>query len=113
MAGYPTAVAHEINNPLEGLKNLLYMITNNPSDAEMVRKYAAMAETEVNRLADITRQVLGLSRGGDMHAPFRPTEVMDAVLTLAHRKFEEKDAVFKRSTGKMRKHGVWLRRSGK
>jgi PAS domain S-box-containing protein len=87
------AVAHEINNPLEGMKNLLYMITTVPSDVEMVRKYAAMAETEVMRIAGIVQQVLGLSRGGDLHAPFRPTEVMDAVLALAHRKLQDKDAV--------------------
>ena len=90
-----TTVAHEINNPLEGLKNLLYMITSNPSDTETVRKYAEMADGEVNRLADITRQVLGLSRGGDTFGPFRPAEVLDTVLVLVHRKFGEKDALLK------------------
>jgi PAS domain S-box-containing protein len=91
-----SAVAHEVNNPLEGLKNLLYVITSNPSDTEKVRKYAEMADTEVHRIADITRQVLGLSRGGDMHGPFRPTEVLDSVLVLVQRKFGEKDAVLKK-----------------
>jgi PAS domain S-box-containing protein len=90
-----TSVAHEINNPLEGLKNLLYLIASNPSDTETIRKYAEMADGEVNRLADITRQVLGLSRGGDMIGTFRPTEVLDTVLVLVHRKFGEKDAVLK------------------
>ena len=91
-----TTVAHEINNPMEGLKNLLYVIMSNPSDAEEVRKYAEMADIEVNRLADIARQVLGLSRGGDVHTQFRPTEVLDTVLPLAHRKFVEKEAVLQK-----------------
>ncbi len=91
-----SAVAHEVNNPLEGLKNLLYVITTNSADVEMVRKYAEMADTEVNRIADITRQVLGLSRGGDKHTLFRPTEVLDTVLPLVERKFGEKDAVLKK-----------------
>ena len=91
-----TTVAHEINNPMEGLKNLLYVIMNNPSDAEEVRKYAEMADVEVSRLADITRQVLGLSRGGDVHSQFRPTEVLDTVLPLVNRKFEEKEAVLQK-----------------
>lgn len=90
------AVAHEVNNPLEGLKNLLYVITNNSSDAETVRKYAEMADAEVNRVADITRQVLGLSRGGDAHARFRPAEVLDTVLALVDRKFRDKDAVLQK-----------------
>lgn len=90
------AVAHEINNPLEGVKNLLYMMASDPSDTELVRKYTGMAEVELNRVADITRQVLGLSRGGDMQAPFRPAEVLDAVLALVHRKCEEKGAVLQK-----------------
>src|SRR6266496_2126331 len=91
-----TTVAHEISNPMEGLKNLLYVIMNNPSDAGEVRKYAEMAEVEVNRLADICRQVLGLSRGGDVHSQFHPAEVLDTVLPLAHRKFGEKQAVLQK-----------------
>jgi PAS domain S-box-containing protein len=91
-----TTVAHEINNPMEGLKNLLYVIMSNPSDAEEVRRYAEMADVEVSRLADITRQVLGLSRGGDLHSQFRPTEVLETVLPLTHRKFIDKDAVLQK-----------------
>jgi PAS domain S-box-containing protein len=90
------AVAHEINNPLEGLKNLLYVIASNPSDTETVRKYAEMADTEVTRVADITRQVLGLSRGGDAHAMFLPTAVLDTVLVLVQQKFGEKNAVLRK-----------------
>jgi PAS domain S-box-containing protein len=96
MGRLSAAVAHEVNNPLEGLKNLLYVITTNSSDVETVRKYAEMADTEVNRIADITRQVLGLSRGGDTHAMFKPTEVLDTVLPLIERKFGEKNAVLKK-----------------
>lgn len=91
-----TTVAHEINNPMEGLKNLLYVIMSNSSDAEEVRKYAEMADAEVSRLADITRQVLGLSRGGDVHSQFHPSEVLETVLPLVNRKFGEKEAVLQK-----------------
>jgi len=47
-------------------------------------------------VAHITRQVLGLSRGGDMQAPFRPAEVLETVLALVHRKCEEKGAVLQK-----------------
>jgi PAS domain S-box-containing protein len=90
------AVAHEINNPLEGLNNLLYLMLSDPSDAEAVRKYAGMADVEVNHIAGITRQVLGLSRGGEQHAHFRPTEALDSVLMLVHRKIGGKEAVLQK-----------------
>jgi PAS domain S-box-containing protein len=96
MGRLSAAVAHEVNNPLEGLKNLLYVIASDLSDTETVRKYLGMADTEVNRVAEITRKVLGLSKGGDVPSMFRPTEVLDSVLVLVDRKFAEKGAVLKK-----------------
>ncbi len=90
------AVAHEINNPLEALKNLVYLIMSNPFDTEMVREYAQLADVEVNQLAEVTRQVLGMSRSGEMHSQFRPTEVLETVLMLEHRKIAEKGAVLQK-----------------
>lgn len=90
------AVAHEINNPLEALKNLVFLIMGNPFDTEMVREYAELADVEVNQIAEITRQVLGISRSGEMHSQFRPTEVLETVLMLEHRKIGEKGAVVKK-----------------
>jgi PAS domain S-box-containing protein len=90
------AVAHEINNPLEALKNLIYLIANNPYNTEMVREYAELADVEVSHIAEITRQVLGMSRTGDMPTQFRVTEMMDMVLTLARRKIGEKSAALQK-----------------
>lgn len=90
------AVAHEINNPLEALKNLVYLIGKDPCNTAMVREYAELADAEVNHIADVTRQVLGMSPGGDRHVPFRPSEVLEAVLKLACRKILEKGAVLRR-----------------
>ncbi len=90
------AVAHEINNPLEALKNLVYLIGKNPSNTAMVGEYAELADAEVNHIADMTRQVLGMSPGGDRHAPFRPSEELEAALTMACRKIREKGAVLRK-----------------
>jgi PAS domain S-box-containing protein len=101
------ALAHEINNPLEGLKNLLYVMMCDPSDTEMVRKYADLADTELNRVADIARQVLGQSRGGDLQTLFRLSEVMDAVLALIQRKIDGKGALLQKEyRGDAEVHGV-------
>ncbi len=90
------AVAHEINNPLEALKNLLYLIMSNPFDTEMVREYSELGDVEVNHISEITRRVLGVSRSGETQSRFSPAEVLETVLMLEHRKTEEKAAALKK-----------------
>lgn len=46
-------IAHEINNPLEAVINLLYLI-HTAEGLEDVRAYALTAESELARMADIT-----------------------------------------------------------
>ena len=56
------AVAHEINNPLEGIVNLLYLIEKHPSGDETVRQYARMAQEEVSRVSRLAREALSSYR---------------------------------------------------
>jgi PAS domain S-box-containing protein len=55
-------VAHEINNPLAAVVNLVYLIKNSPELAPGLRRYVKMAEEELNRVASLTRQTLGFYR---------------------------------------------------
>jgi PAS domain S-box-containing protein len=64
------AIAHEINNPLEGVTNLLYLLENHPSLDATARRYARMAQEEVARVARIARQTLAFYR-----EPTTPIEV--------------------------------------
>ena len=57
-------VAHEVNNPLEAVANLLYLAEQNPSLDEAAREHLRMAEAEVTRAAHIVKQTLGFSKGG-------------------------------------------------
>ena len=52
------SVAHEINNPLAAITNLLYLAKSNEEVSD-VRSYIEEAEAELNRVAHITRQSLG------------------------------------------------------
>lgn len=61
------AIAHEINNPLEALTNLLYIIENSTDVTAPVHELASAALTEVTRIAHITRQTLGFYR--DLRTP--------------------------------------------
>lgn len=60
------AIAHEINNPLESLTNLLYLAENS-SSVEAMRRYMSSAGHELARISRITRQTLSFHR--DTHLP--------------------------------------------
>jgi PAS domain S-box-containing protein len=56
-----TTIAHEINNPLEAVTNLVYLARKDAAQ-EDVREYLLMADEELGRIAYITRQTLGFFR---------------------------------------------------
>jgi signal transduction histidine kinase len=69
-----TGVAHEINNPLgaivgaaDGLKYRLDDVAAHlsPSDAEIVREYVGMIQSEASRCRGITTKLLDFARGRD------------------------------------------------
>ncbi len=82
-------IAHEINNPLEAITNLLFLLRPH-AQTEEARRYLAMAESELDRVAHITRQTLGFYR--EMAAPdvVSLPEVIDSVLTIFTRKIARK-----------------------
>ena len=55
------SVAHDINNPLEAITNLLYLARSSDELSE-VQSYIAEAEAELNRIVHITRQSVGFYR---------------------------------------------------
>lgn len=55
------AMAHEINNPLEALTNLIYLAGSSPS-LESTRDLLAQAQSELGRIARITKQSLSFHR---------------------------------------------------
>ena len=64
-----SSIAHEINNPLESITNLLYLIRQAESMEDM-HHYAALAQGELARVTEITLQTLRFNR---QHS--KPTEV--------------------------------------
>ena len=55
------AIAHEINNPLEAVVNLLYLVKTADTIEEM-KTYASLAELEMARISEITMQTLRFQR---------------------------------------------------
>jgi PAS domain S-box-containing protein len=55
-------IAHEVNNPLEAVTNLLFLAKTNADDPVQVREYITTAESEVARVSHLAKQTLGFYR---------------------------------------------------
>jgi PAS domain S-box-containing protein len=76
------SIAHEINNPLEAITNLLFLLRNFSDLPEGARQYVTMAEYEVRRIAEITQQTLRFYRQPTQPARATLAELLDSVLSL-------------------------------
>jgi two-component system, chemotaxis family, CheB/CheR fusion protein len=75
------SVAHEINNPLEAIANLLYLITVSES-AEQARTQASEALDELMRVSLMTQSTLKFHRESGMPRLTMLSEVLESVLTM-------------------------------
>jgi signal transduction histidine kinase len=75
------SMAHEINNPLASVTNLLYLIGISPS-LEEVKRYTAIASSELARVSEIVSQTLRIYRQQSMPALVQITDLVDSALLL-------------------------------
>lgn len=78
------AIAHEINNPLEALTNLLYLAQNSGS-YESVKEMLGRAAKEVDRISRITRQSLSFHRDTQKPVEIDLCELLRDVIGLIDR----------------------------
>ena len=78
-------VAHEINNPLESIINVFYLLRDHPSLDEDARYYASLADQELARVSHITKQTLSFYRESQKAVPLHLSELLDNVLELQQR----------------------------
>ncbi len=77
------SIAHEINNPLEAVTNLLYLLDQQTLDADS-RHYTNMAQQEIARVSQITQQTLRFYRQSSSPTRINPADILDSVLDLHH-----------------------------
>jgi signal transduction histidine kinase len=78
-------VLHEIRNPLEALGNLIYLASGQAESSPRVRLYLEQAKEQLDLLAEICSQTLGLAS----HSPIRKRVCLVALIETAlriHRK---------------------------
>jgi PAS domain S-box-containing protein len=92
-------VAHEINNPLEAVGNLIYLAkaaTEMPTEA---MQQLTLAEQELARVSHLTRQTLGFYRESSAAVSVEVPALIESVLALYSNKFNSKNITVVREFG--------------
>jgi signal transduction histidine kinase len=74
-------IAHEIHNPLDSVVNLLYLMKQDPTDAER-DEFVDLAQAELARVTQISRAMLGLYRESRTPVALDLSELVRSVLIL-------------------------------
>jgi PAS domain S-box-containing protein len=90
-------MAHEINNPLAAVVNLIYLARIMPDAPPDLLKHLATAEHELERVTHITRQALGFYRESSMPQPVDVATLMESVLQFYSHKISAKNITVKRA----------------
>jgi signal transduction histidine kinase len=76
-----SSIAHEINNPLEAITNLLYLMRQSASMDE-VQEYARIAQDELSRVTQITLQTLRFHRQQSKPFEVDMADLLNTVMAL-------------------------------
>jgi signal transduction histidine kinase len=78
-------VAHEINNPLEAIKNALYLVVSDLPPDDTNRRFLEVASKETERVSGIIRQMLGFYRPTVEKVTVDVNAILNDALTLLQR----------------------------
>jgi PAS domain S-box-containing protein len=81
------SIAHEINNPLEAVTNLLYLARSAP---ERTQDFLAMADEELARVTHLTKQTLGFYRDSGAPGLVDLSALIEGVLNIYQSKIKSK-----------------------
>lgn len=91
-----SVVAHEINNPLEALTNILYLVRSQSTPPDQVDSLLADAQHELIRISAITKQTLEWSRDEGRISDVSAQSLMEETLKLFTAKMRNKHIVVER-----------------
>jgi PAS domain S-box-containing protein len=77
-----SALAHEINNPLSSVVNLVYLLQQRPDLDSSVQEYLRIMDEELRRISAITTQVLALHRQTADAVEFKAIDILNSALSL-------------------------------
>jgi len=89
-----SVIAHEINNPLEALMNLLFLLDEHVTDNETARGHISLANLELQRISAITKQTLIWSKESRETPTYGVAgELFDNVLRLFAGKIRNREVI--------------------
>ena len=83
-------IAHEINNPLEAVTNLIYLAKTDPITPPSVSRMLETADTELARVSQIAQQTMGFYRDTTRPVSVDLNDLLKAVVNLFDRKLSGK-----------------------
>ncbi len=87
-------LAHEIHNPLDAVINLLYLMQTNPT-AEETAQFIDLASKELDRVAQISRAMLGMYRESREPVAIDVEEMLTSILLLLDRQMRQAQIVLR------------------
>ena len=85
-----SSIAHEINNPLEAVTNLLFLLNNIVPDGE-ARNYLRMAQEELSRVSQIVIHTLRFHKQSTKRTQANIQDVLRSVLTVYQARLHNSD----------------------
>jgi len=83
-------IAHEINNPLEAVTNLIFLAKTNRNIPDSVRRHLEVADEELARVGQIAQQTLGFYRDTSRPRTLNVAAVISDVIAVFERRLSYK-----------------------
>jgi PAS domain S-box-containing protein len=83
------SLAHEINNPLSSLTDILYVLNSQEGLTDDTKMLLQSAKKEVDRLGAIAKETLAPHRGSGERVKIKATELVDTSIQSFHRQIDE------------------------
>ena len=90
-------LAHEINNPLQAVTNLVALWAQSPGLDPRGKEHAAMAESELRRVSHLTQQSLSFYRDSAEPTAVNVEQTIDGILSIYKQRLEAKNIHVTRS----------------
>ncbi len=87
------SIAHEINNPLEAIKNALYLLVARSQPEDPQRAFLELAQRETERVSRIIRQMLGVARPSASMALTDVNRVVQETLALIEPQLQRRQII--------------------
>jgi PAS domain S-box-containing protein len=93
MGRMAATIAHELNNPLEAITNLVYLARNSSRDNQQAFDYLEAAELEIRRISHLTQLALGYYSDTNLPGSVACHELIDEALRVYQSKIESRNIV--------------------